>query len=917
MKKLIKQRLQSADSGIAIMFSLMMMAVFLVLGMGFSAYMTNIRRGAEFHKDIYLSDSIDQVIQSQISAAITGFLYPISDLDREYFNSIPEACPDIFANANFTQPAATTNETHPFKLWGTDDTDASITNTLINFDWGNLSDGTTEETIWDGSFSGPNGNSLGWQENKINSNNANDLNYAISNWFVLGLSGRLDPLAYGKSGTADDRAEATDISKLNLANIISDTTHLDNILQINVLPDPWDTLMEIQAGTQTETGYYSFFPIESLSTDTTDYNETTDGSTIPTTTDKTSFLADAAYNTFNLYNMGLIDNATTMNQVRDGIYYLGGNYSSESATTQTQIDQISANIKDYCDNDNEAETDNEDAPTYVGNEPVPYINELEVIVTVEFDEDSSNTANYNACQPTVEFTAEFIQMYKNSLSLTPQSLEFEISINYNAPGSVSAPTETLTVSCPIADILSSGTSFPTSTRAYSQSNLFSVSGAKFSFPSTAKTSCSLSAVQITLTKVIKLKGDDGTGTVLWDIADLRGKLSSIGIPSLTNANEAAITIECGEPKLNHISSNWTANTWDLALVSSPATLTVVNRSTVFSRPASGIDKEPFALTSGNFDPIKQSTNYIRNDVMRSLHELGYIHRGVAHQTLNLIEFNTGSEDSYFSGDIPVLPTIGNYTNSGTDALYTTNSAPNNSSEDTASSENVTWSNSAQLSDGGDRSILNFISLDGAEESVSTRGLINPNTPHYQVLKLLFSDIEAFHPGSSGASNYVGDTSSASDNTISALSEPQIQTLISNFPGTDGTNDFPTATPTEGYFDAYWFKNRMNNPPSYGVPFKKALTTDTFSDRQLEVLLCNTRRFVSTNRNTYIGIIRTRVKEGMDTSIPSHVADPDGSGSTESHSMVYIFRELIDIYNTPHNPSDDLYRVRSFNQTAAP
>ena len=112
MKKLIKQRLQSADSGIAIMFSLMMMAVFLVLGMGFSAYMTNIRRGAEFHKDIYLSDSIDQVIQSQISAAITGFLHPISDLDREYFNSIPEACPDIFANANFTQPAAATNESN-------------------------------------------------------------------------------------------------------------------------------------------------------------------------------------------------------------------------------------------------------------------------------------------------------------------------------------------------------------------------------------------------------------------------------------------------------------------------------------------------------------------------------------------------------------------------------------------------------------------------------------------------------------------------------------------------------------------------------------------------------------------------------------------------------------------------------------
>ena len=274
---------------------------------------------------------------------------------------------------------------------------------------------------------------------------------------------------------------------------------------------------------------------------------------------------------------------------------------------------------------------------------------------------------------------------------------------------------------------------------------------------------------------------------------------------------------------------------------------------------------------------------MRNEKILNLHELGYIHRGVPYQTLNLIEYNTETPE-----------TISAYTNTNGDTLYNTSN------------------NFADLSNGGDRSILDYVSLGSGieitgslEETTPNKGRINPSTYHRAVLKMLFSNISSDHPDASDNTTRVGESGTA-------ISESDITSLISNFPGIssrtdrtyhDGTNKI---FPSLGYFDPIWFKNLKNNPPSYGIPFK--LTTD-LNDREAEVLLCNTRRFVSVSRNYYMASLIVR---------DATAADPVSrlSYGTETKKIQYIVRELIDDAKdnqdpsrTPHTVFDDKYRAR--------
>jgi hypothetical protein len=171
--------------------------------------------------------------------------------------------------------------------------------------------------------------------------------------------------------------------------------------------------------------------------------------------------------------------------------------------------------------------------------------------------------------------------------------------------------------------------------------------------------------------------------------------------------------------------------------------------------------------------------------------------------------------------------------------------------------------------------------------------------------MLFSNISADHP--SGSGTRVGAGGTAIDYSSKILP------LINNFPGINSSrtnrpfhDDANKVFPSIGYFDPLWFKNLKNNPPSYGIPFK---LTSEINDREAEVLLCNTRRFVSVNRNYYIASLIVRDATAADST--SRL-----SYSTQTQSQQYIVRELIDDASgssdsdrTPHDPSDDRYRIR--------
>ncbi|WDE98182.1 hypothetical protein PQO03_20405 [Lentisphaera profundi] len=891
MKKLLNNRFQKDDSGIAIMFSLMMLAVFLVLGMGFSAYMTNIRRGAEFQKDLYLNDGVEKVILAQVTAAIKGFFSPISDSSIEYYNSIPEASSSFFGDATFEQvtPATGNDEDHVFKTWGIDNTDANIANSLVNLNWINTQDNAEIDTNFKGSFSSPTGADLGWQEHKVNSNNANDPNYAISNWFIIGMSGRLDPLVYDSDSGYDERAQADDISKINLSNIVIDPTHANNLTSKDTGDvNRWTSLTDIHekmldGGITNDTAYYAFFPIDSGTN--SDTNETLDGSTIPTTTDKSGLISPNAL--FNLTNVA----TSTPNVIVSSIPYL----NNGTLTTEQKI-QIAANIRDYCDPDDNAESDyttpTGTPPTYVGNEKVPYLNKLVIDLVGswgDYDTDGGNDfLGYK-----LGFYGELIDLYASSKA-SQMLVTFTINIEDGASNTL--VDESLSQTATINFSASGAAAYITATTALTNSDLVKdVSGQS-------------ATARITITNLILL---DSGGSNLYDYANINDKWPDLFID---NGNTFSVSTECIEPKNNLSTSSW-------EFISTPGggygtgagnTFKTGQKNDTWATAYAAVandqkDYEPQALVSG--DPLDLSTNYIRNNSIQNLHELGYIHRSINYQTLNLIEYNTGSEDAYFGqGDnLPDLPGIANYSNSGTDQLYTSNSASGGDS-----GEDASWSSTVTLSDGGDRSILNYVSIDGAEESVNTQGLINPNTSHPHVLVALFSDLQAYHPHLNGR---VGDLAAVSNKTTQdEITQTELYSLLNLFPGIDPSNynSYPSTPPSEGYFDAFWFKNRVNNPPSYGIPFKKSLEAGILNDRQAEVLLCNTRRFVSANRNTYIGALRARIAENI-TLAGSDIADPYVGGGSETLKQFYLFRELIDINSTPHNPSDDIYRVRTFKE----
>ncbi|MDD7986877.1 hypothetical protein PQO01_18165 [Lentisphaera marina] len=886
MKKLLK--IKDKDSGIAIMFSLMMLAVFLVLGMGFSAYMSNIRRAAEYQKDFKVNKDIEDVLLYQIRLALKGGFdvegeYSGSSADY-YTGSLPEGAPSRFYGAsvinngsdNPIQKPDTTTDIH-YAIWGIETSDSlhQLKDDEILFSIYDEPNDNIDATSYidPDNFTSPNDASayLGWQEHQDENNEV----YAISTWALMGMSGRLDPATVdtdttGASLTAQ-RAIGQNISEISVSNFITNGSAQAAISTnaTSALPTFQKALRDADSATFDDSAYFSFFPLGS------DYTmEMLNESDVLEQTDK-SLTMHSTESPITLFDLSEIftDNTITPevivgNSGSKPIIFLS---DATSSVPETQRLQIAANIIDYIDGDNTASSDypGTNPPTYVGNEKVPYINEVIAEVTCTWDDVDGEGDTLDFKDYKIKWYGELIDLYGSNIGGRFR-ITYDINIVNDSDSTVieNSSDQTFDLTLPASATPNYISANTTQTVNKSGASFQDIGG-------------STATVEITIKSVIFT---DAGGTSLYDYAEINKSWSSANGDSeiiASNGTPFSISVECGEPKDNLNSNNWvrqsTGGVFSGGAYGTPFTVGQLNAEYAVNRLASSNkDNEPSVTT----DPLSASTNYIRNAPIKNLHELGYIHRGDKHQTLNLIEYKTESPEK-----------IGNYTNGNGDLLY-------NSTKTFES-----------LSNGGDRSILDYVSLGLAseiagslEETTPNRGRINPNTNHPAVLKALFSGISADHPSTN--TDYVG-----SSGTV--IGDGLINSLISNFPGINSNridlpyhgagDDFPVI----GYFDPLWFKNLKNNPPSYGVPFK--LTT-TLNDREAEVLIGNTRRFVSVNRNYYIASL------AVDSTSSS--ADDGVRNTSIPCTQQYLVRELIDDSKdssdstaTPHDPSDDRYRVR--------
>lgn len=892
MKKLLK--IKDNDSGIAIMFSLMMLAVFLVLGMGFSAYMSNIRRAAEYQKTYKSNKDIEDVLTYQIRLALKGGFdvlgqYPDSggNSSSNYTASMPEG--SLIKFYGFTQLKDNSNNliTMPddgsteidHAVWGveTSTPDHAIRDTELKFPSFTGSAIDNDAYLDNSTFNSPNGGYLGWQEHK----DENDEIYAISTWALMAMSGRLDPGAVSTSAsTPASRSAGKLINEISSNSIMSTAPAAVATYSTSTITDFQKGLHD--AGESDDTAYFSFFPLGPNYT-----IEMLNESDVLDTTDKAMATDTDGSNDVTLYDLSSLatatssNNSTIVNTILTGIPYLPNDPTGQ---------QIAANINDYLDGDDNATLGGTEAtPTYVGNEAVPYLNEIKISARVLFSDSGTATAN---ALLNVAAQIETVQLYTLLTTLQADSLSMTLNVSFIFDNGVTtnAKTGDLTFNFTNANIISGGTNFTTSPAYYQSATNSTPTQLPAGFLSQSYTgSPTFSSPKVsgfTINSISSIVLKDGTD--LWDIATLPTPPAK----DIDDGDTESCTFQCKDPKFNLDSTSWDIETGDWQTAGAGGDLGSANGN--YTRVANDGDNDVDSTGTHISDPIDLSTNFIRNGAMLNLHELGYIHRASTHKTLNLIEYNTATPE-----------TMGNYTNSLGDKLY--NSA----------------NTFASLSDGGDRSMLDYVSLGTSAESTGTleestpnQGRINPNTNHPAVLKALFTGISAEHPDPTVTSPRERVGASAGN---TAISETKILSLISNFPGINTLhanlplrNDAGTDAefPSIGYFDPLWFKNLKNNPASYGVPFK---LTPILNDREAEVLLCNTRRFVSVNRNYYIASL----------AINSSASDATYNAARSSSAVPYkqyLVRELIDdakdgtdTNRTPHDPSDDRYRVRIMRQ----
>jgi hypothetical protein len=436
-------------------------------------------------------------------------------------------------------------------------------------------------------------------------------------YVVIDESGKLDPNGIINDSTAEgaesDTRKHLNTQDISLLAVLSNNTFSKKFQHSGVgdgeLPSGrvWESRYHIFAGNSSATSHTSevFQEIFPYSYDIEAFN--TSG------TDKHRFQLDRT----DWASLTVTDIAKDAADFWSGDYVNGSNNGGiewlNNADTAIK-NQVIANLIDYCDSDSKATTDSTTAPTYVGLEKVPYINDLLIDAT------ASGTNVVVGVQP------ELINMYSDDV------------------GSGGALTIVLKVN---------SSSFTEQTLTYSWSSMSDVTKQSYSRPSrtTQTINASDSGPHAAFTvKVESAALKDGSGN-LWDFA----KMDTTEATSVSSTALSMILTECNDPRANLDETDWTWGSW-AAVVSGSGKNSICNPN---PDPTGLINKD---LETGASDPWDVSTAYIRNGPMETIWELGAIHRGAKWETINLHSHNDAAVAAtgmgiYFAGDANIMAQV--------------------------------------------------------------------------------------------------------------------------------------------------------------------------------------------------------------------------------------------------------------------
>ncbi len=325
--------------------------------------------------------------------------------------------------------------------------------------------------------------------------------------------------------------------------------------------------------------------------------------------------------------------------------------SGDMGSSTNCKNQIIANLIDYCDNNNEATTDNEDNPTYVGLEKCPYINEVQINFYSEITSlDLGASRKYDVKINPYLAAVEVINMYDLLTTVSDGlysvkaiiTMDWEFSIAGDIYTRTDGNFDTVTVPITYA----SAYRYSYDWRSFSDESWHSTGSVN-----TNKTlpECIIDYIKI---KNITVKLVNYSDETFYDFANILN--TDITITGITNGSTTRYHSHVDDPRQNLTINDWTDSSYAVGSVSN--SFGSIN-SICNPNPEGNTDNEPSAT-----EPWEISTAFIRNDIMKSPWELGAIHRGKKWQTINLKLYNetegmNGGGNSYTDGDANILDQI--------------------------------------------------------------------------------------------------------------------------------------------------------------------------------------------------------------------------------------------------------------------
>ncbi|MCM8537435.1 MAG: hypothetical protein NE334_15955 [Lentisphaeraceae bacterium] len=809
MKSYIQKKLSKDDKGIAIIFSLVMLMIFFLISFGFLASVTSAKTAASARSP---KDKANFIASTTILAQAIRALEADGGLATDGSNILTAPNPRKLTKFIMTD----TLKDIEFIGWGTNggvptNTSGSTIHTALSLhmptDVGNDFSPDPTDSNWD---------EITWVNTDLDGDNVDDDHFV---WVIL-HSDKLDANYIGDS-TVDDGSPLTptinsvatptgrqglslrelDISTISPENSYSNAANSATYINWDSIK-PWLHKKKLVGS----------LPIYETAVKSMEVGT----SAVPIFNNKMPNGVD------NKANLSSFD--TTQANARTELMAYMNNWIPDTAPIADENNQLAANILDYLDADTNMETD-EDTTTvgkdgkFYGNERVPYINEVGVYIN-----NRTSSTGDSEVKLTLNFSLEFVDMYggRSTGWGTPDGSGCEAIIRYIVRG-VRAGTAfeidrtSNANACTISPDLEDPANWLDCYSTHNSADIELSTG-----PVLTNVDGDLTDIEIEITE-IELHGDS---THFWDYA-----IPNAPTPKLLAASSLlGISYACNDPRLNQDPTNWAAAADGIPVnVSLSEVGGSENANNHNYSPSISNNEQDFEVAGTRPDQL--STAYMPlGGGITLIDELGFIHRGFVHQTLNLADYNI-ENPAEFQGTAASLRPAPNTTN-----LANTDPSTTNFNK-------------------GDRSLLDYVKVN--LPSFDQYGAINPNTTDKNTIRLLLKNIfPSFGPYSPGLYHPLGSQYASVSTDYN--DDSNLNKFIERFPLIKEVHHDPTPTIPGDRVIANQFNidefdsNNTHNPKTLGhiVNFDPTTLNYDLTDAHREAIVLKTMRLLSTRYSYY-------------------------------------------------------------------